>query len=472
MFPRTLVTGTIFVLSMSCAAPPDEARFEPDIPRTWDPEEMARFELPLASPEHSPRHVPASYYEGLPVRPIYRSYPVYHPDHEPEGYLDQLAAKDPEIVFDESALETEEDWTQAGRIVFEAPITYAPIAMGLEAVRDPEWYDLHGIPITRDGVVPFAVYVVREAGNVELGQLGCATCHTRVLDDGAVILGGPGNFDFDPSWSRAFREIPRLKEGAPALIHELVAAPWDEDTFTEEHPPDAILDIVDATPRGTIIRQGTSHTHPAKVPDLIGIRDRKYLDATGFVLHRGIGDVMRYAAVNQTMDMLASYGDFIPAGVDYETLPEPGEATFVGTRNRYSDAQLYALGLYLYSLEPPASPNPSNAETERGEAVFTSEGCPVCHEPPLYTNNMLIPAEAALKRTHQASSPSAAASSGMVSVAPMFPSPVAAWQRTDHAGSRSRPRKISAKRGSAIAAAALITLVRSSASAPSTSSSR
>jgi hypothetical protein len=37
--------------------------------------------------------------------------------------------------------------------------------------------------------------------------------------------------------------------------------------------------------------------YPTKVPDLIGLKDRKYLDATATHLHRGIGDLMRYAAL-------------------------------------------------------------------------------------------------------------------------------------------------------------------------------
>jgi hypothetical protein len=60
--------------------------------------------------------------------------------------------------------------------------------------------------------------------------------------------------------------------------------------------------------------------------------------------------------------------------------------------NRYSDEQLYALALYLYSLQPPANPNHANEQTRRGERVFASQGCGNCHTAPLYTNNKLTPA--------------------------------------------------------------------------------
>jgi hypothetical protein len=63
------------------------------------------------------------------------------------------------------------------------------------------------------------------------------------------------------------------------------------------------------------------------------------------------------------------------------------------TRSRYSDEQLYALALYLYSLQPPPNPNRFDAVAERGRRVFQREGCPTCHTPPLYSNNKLTPVE-------------------------------------------------------------------------------
>ncbi len=59
---------------------------------------------------------------------------------------------------------------------------------------------------------------------------------------------------------------------------------------------------------------------------------------------------------------------------------------------RYSDEQLYALALYIYSLRPPPNPNRRTALAIQGERVFEREGCAACHTPPLYTNNKLTPA--------------------------------------------------------------------------------
>jgi hypothetical protein len=67
-------------------------------------------------------------------------------------------------------------------------------------------------------------------------------------------------------------------------------------------------------PPAFFARRGTSPLSPARIPDLIGIKERRYLDAAGLIRHRSIGDLMRHAALNQGMDMLGRYGDFIPAG--------------------------------------------------------------------------------------------------------------------------------------------------------------
>ena len=56
---------------------------------------------------------------------------------------------------------------------------------------------------------------------------------------------------------------------------------------------------------------------------------------------------------------------------------------------RLPDEGLYALALYIRSLQPPANPNPLDENARRGEAIFRREGCPGCHVPPLYTNNKL-----------------------------------------------------------------------------------
>jgi hypothetical protein len=48
------------------------AQGRPTIPRTWDDQEIARHEVPLADPTGSPKHVSSDYYYRIPVRPIYK----------------------------------------------------------------------------------------------------------------------------------------------------------------------------------------------------------------------------------------------------------------------------------------------------------------------------------------------------------------------------------------------------------------
>lgn len=58
------------------------------VPRTWDDAAISQLEVPLANPIGSPKHITAGYYYKIPVRPIYKQYPVYAPGREPAGYMD------------------------------------------------------------------------------------------------------------------------------------------------------------------------------------------------------------------------------------------------------------------------------------------------------------------------------------------------------------------------------------------------
>ena len=60
-------------------------------------------------------------------------------------------------------------------------------------------------------------------------------------------------------------------------------------------PPALALGAGPALP-GVIPGPATSFFAPAQVPDLIGVKDRRYLDHTGHARHRGAADLMRYAA--------------------------------------------------------------------------------------------------------------------------------------------------------------------------------
>jgi hypothetical protein len=360
------------------------------VPRAWDARELASFELPLADAAASPTHAAAAYYDGIPVRPIYRSYPIYGPGREPAAYMDWLAAQVPEVIFDERGLVSDEDWVRAGELVFDAPIGYGA-TFRLSQVRDPAWYARHAIPVTREGVMPFSRYVIREPGRVEVGSGACLMCHARVMPDGSLLKGAQGNLPVD----RILGENIRLR-GAEAADpwafldairrgqRTFFSMPWrrpDPAARLETMTIDEIAAAYEAIPPGVTTRVNLSVFTPAQIPDLIGLEDRRYLDHTGVVRQRSIGDLMRYVALVQGANSLDRFGDFALL----DLLPDPGSL------QRYSDAQLYALGRYLYSLAPPPNPNGPGAQEPRGEAIFAREGCAACHTPPLYTSNALTP---------------------------------------------------------------------------------
>lgn len=374
--------------------------FHPVIPKTWDDAAIPTLEVPLANPVGSPRQVSADYYYKRPVMEIYKSYPVYAPGHEPAGYLDWLKQQEPVLIWDGNGrrpqLQTEADWIKAGEMVFEAPLAYGGLFAGLPRevlyVRQPEFYSNTATPVARDGAVPFYRYVVTKRGEIKIGILGCAMCHTRIMPDGAVLKGAQGNFPGDRALAYNYRYGGGPVQLARVLERLLYAAPWvpsDAWSNLDGKSIDDIASLHERIPPGVLARGRTSPLFPAQVPDLIGVQDRHYLDRTGLQQQRSIVDLMRYAALNQGGDDLASYDGFIPAGApEFTKRPRPTE-----TLSRYSDEQLYALALYVYSRQPPPNPNKLGNAAAHGQRIFEHEGCPGCHTPPLYTNNKLTLAE-------------------------------------------------------------------------------
>ena len=62
-------------------------------------------------------------------------------------------------------------------------------------------------------------------------------------------------------------------------------------------PPEAILNgmsfeemlaTADAVPPGALIRRHSSFVYPPHIPDLIGVKDRRYLDSTGLQQKRAL----------------------------------------------------------------------------------------------------------------------------------------------------------------------------------------
>lgn len=378
------------------------ADWTPQVPKTWDDAEIATHEIPLADPAGSPKHVSSDYYYRIPVQPIYKGYPVYAPGHEPSGYLDWLKQRDPVILWDDKGhappLKTEADWNRAGETVFDAPLVFNA-RNRVADVRNPVWYQKLGVPVAKNGTVPEFQYIVRTKGVVELGSISCAFCHTRVMPDGSILKAAQSSFPVNRGAAWAYREDAvdaRDKQQYLAQLRGTVkglhAAPWlrpeDMEARIDHMSVEEIAQVFEAVPPGASLRHRSNSFLPIQAPDLIGLKDRRYFDRTGLEVHRNIGDLMRYAAMNQGGDRLGNFAGFIPADIPrFAQLPAPE------TRSRYSDEQLYALALWLYSLQPPTNPNKFDALAARGQRVFERESCHTCHTPPLYTNNKLTPAK-------------------------------------------------------------------------------
>jgi len=398
-------TLLVWLLALSChpGATPTTIRqraAKTPVPLTWDERALADLETPLAHAAASPRDISARDYYSLPVRTIYKDYPRYHPDKAPRGYLQSLRRRDPVVVWDDThrpPLDSDADWIRAGELVFNAPVLFfAEEEDDDEQAR--QFIAKTGDLFDRNGVSPYSTYVVRTRGVVEAGEGSCRECHSRLLPDGRVIRGAQGNrpigriafFGLAGDFAKA-PDRDRFMADVRVGLRRQFAAPWldpDPNAGLAALSAAELEAVYSTMPAGVFARQGTSPLSPAKMPDLIGIKDQKFLDSTGLQRNRGAADLMRYAALNQGMDLLACFGDFTP--IDVAARAQLGKDH--AARSRYSDEQLYALAMYLYSLVPPANPNRPSALTAAGERVFEREQCALCHPAPLYTTNELTPA--------------------------------------------------------------------------------
>ncbi len=381
IFCLRAVSFLILALALRCWS----QDFHPDIPKAWEDKAVEGLEVPLAQRDRSPRYMSAEEYYKLRVRPIYRSYPIYVKGREPAGYLDSLKRKEPEIIFDPSRLHSKDDWIAAGKLVFESGTTFFPSP-------EPPTVDALLVPIStvsKNGMLPGFLYryTIREKGVLEVGFNSCAGCHTRAMPDGTFLGGTQGGLT--PSKA----EILSAKQETPDQVRRRLnnawvdfGAPWvmSREEFEAQYTSEEYALEIAARRPGMFFRQGTSWSHPVHIPSLIGLQDRRYLDATGLVRNRSIGDLMRYAILNQGLDTLAHFGSFQPSKSATRFSAEQG--------TRYSDEQLYALALYIYSLKPPPNPNKFDEHATHGLIIFKQQGCVNCHTPPLYTNNKLTPA--------------------------------------------------------------------------------
>ncbi len=366
------------------------------IPRTWDMKRLHSMHLPLPDTSIKKNPVSEEYYYQLPERVAYKIYPFYIPGDEPKGYYEWLRKQDPEIIFNPADIKTDSDWIKAGEIIYDMPTLYQVMDSAFQASLpdlEKHWRE-GGFPTTPEGALPFLSIVVREKGRIEIGLASCGMCHTKVMPDGKVLKGGQGNFQQRKFMAALLRmEYKKLPDSVVRIrvknvIDRAFAAPWishENQERVQNMSVDEWLNNLDVS-AGVMNRQGTTFGYPVSVPDLFNVKDRKYLDRTGQVSQHDIGDLMRYSALNQGIDLLHDYNGFTPALRPAD--PKKGNIM------RYTDEQLFALANYIYALKPPKNPTIyPRALLSRGEVIFKEAGCVTCHTPPLYSNNKLTPVD-------------------------------------------------------------------------------
>jgi hypothetical protein len=384
------VAGILVILASSFAI-----RYNP-IPITWDLAEIKRFHLP--PPDSTVRVVYANeeYYNSLPEHIIYKSYPVFVRELAPPNYLDSLRQLEPEIAFDLTKIKTQEDWIKAGELVFNWPVaSYRKIEDMVPHLSSVAFNNNRG-KYSKEGIYPANRYFIAEKGIIQLGSLSCASCHTRVMEDGEMVAGAQGNVFSLTGFANDIESDKIPYQAIQQENQKLTYVPWIvQDTKNSTVSKEEFVKYLRNLPLGISDRSGMAFLYPMTIPSLIGLKDIEYLDHTGLMRHDNPGDLMRYAAFNQGMDMLTTYNGYIPIGIEKNSkLPDvtAWRHPFGYLPKRYSDEQLFALTQYIYSLKAPDNPNKfPKALLKEGSLVFHKAGCVTCHTPPLYTNNTLTP---------------------------------------------------------------------------------
>jgi hypothetical protein len=207
------------------------------------------------------------------------------------------------------------------------------------------------------------------------------------MPDGSLLRGAPFNVPFDGVVGELVsRGVPRFFPGDSLAVANWrpFTVPWVRDDIHAalKSMPGAEFGALSASvPPGAFARANGSPYYPTKVPDLIGLKERQYIDHTGTHRLRGAADVMRYAALVSCCDS----GDFGP----HRVLTDAQRKILY----RMSDDILFALAEYLFALTPPPNPNAGDSRVSTGKSVFDRSGCGTCHAPPLYTNNKLTLAQ-------------------------------------------------------------------------------
>jgi mono/diheme cytochrome c family protein len=355
--------------------------------RVWNDRDLAEWTSPVAGLNVRPGHYSEKEYYAAAAGEFVRTYPVYFPRREPAGYWDMLRNAKPEPLMTPGP-RLLADWVREGKRVFhelDIPFlrTYDPKLV--EIIRSAGAYEKLGGHPQKDGTVLHVVWFPTAKG-LALSIQDCASCHRRVMPGGEILDGAPfsgsdpgdGVFaSFVRHDSPGFLEFFSPGETPAMVAWRFWAAPWVRGDVNESVKSPNVNPLDFGFVSGIVARFNGSPYYPTKVPDLIGITNRRYIDHTATHLLRGPEDLMRYAALISCCES----ADFGP----HHMRSDRGRRVVY----RFPDELLFALAQYVYSLEPPQNPNQADPQVAADRKVFDREGCAGCHTPPLYTNNKL-----------------------------------------------------------------------------------
>jgi cytochrome c553 len=403
---RRLIAASIVTLAVATLAAQQVTRTR--APRLWTGEALSGWALPIAGVNATPSFYTEAEYYAAPVDEL-RTYPVYLKGREPKGYRDWIRRQGPQPLIEIGKARSDAEWVEAGRRMFDGfdlPENRTDDSRVLAWLDDPAAAEREHALVTKNGIIVSMRWIVDRDRKLKVTLAECSACHTRVLPDGTEVLGAQGNLTFPVSvfgfiFERAEEYLSRQGPRATDVerTYRSYAVPWLSDDVHERFKTMSKEDRerIDGPPTapGTFPRFNGSPYFTNHMPDLIGVKDRQYLDATATHRNRGPEDIARYAILVTDAD---------DGAIGPHRFKSAAERAL---HTRHSDDAMYALGKYIYALGPPKNPNPRNEKSARGEQIFTRSGCPSCHAPPLYTNNKLVAVEGFTPFEHAQAPPAA-----------------------------------------------------------------
>ncbi len=353
-------------------------------PRIWNDRDLAEWATPLATLKIRPGHLSEKEYYSVPVAEWVRSYPVYFPGREPEGYWQMLQSKKPEPLIAPGS-RTEVEWVEAGRRAFEemdVPGFRTSNPKFIAKIRSAAEYAKLGGHAQKDGTV-FGWRWVPTSKGLMLSISECSGCHTRIMSDGSRVYGAQGNDPGDDLFFEVLQpanEVLLPGDSQALAIWRQFGVPWAANDITRSDQIDAV-----AGDRGIGQEQSTGDDRAiqrqpvASHPDHRSDRYQRP-EVSGLQRHPSSARARGRGALRRAGGLLRQRR--------FRTAPRPHRKQRIPP-NRVPDELAFSLAKYIYSLEPPKNPNANNPRAAAGRKVFEREGCGGCHSAPLYTNNKL-----------------------------------------------------------------------------------